>query len=65
MAAIAILYDLYRIPPVIFADEDQYVEELEVLLAKGETDKEIYTIERLQAEKSDLERQFNDRSALS
>src|ERR1700761_8730133 len=30
--------------------EPPSVEELEVLLAKGETDKEIYTIERLQAD---------------
>jgi histidyl-tRNA synthetase len=32
--------------------ETPSVEELEVLLAKGETDKEIYTIERLQADES-------------
>lgn len=32
--------------------ETPSVEELEVLLAKGETDKEIYTIERLQAEEN-------------
>src|SRR5271155_3933302 len=32
--------------------ETPSVEELEVLLAKGETDKEIYTIERLQADEN-------------
>ncbi|MDD9900359.1 MAG: histidine--tRNA ligase [Alphaproteobacteria bacterium] len=33
--------------------ETPSVEEIDVLLAKGETDKEIYTINRLQAEESD------------
>lgn len=39
-------FESYGFAPI----ETPSVEELEVLLAKGETDKEIYTIERLQAD---------------
>lgn len=41
-------FESYGFAPI----ETPSVEELEVLLAKGETDKEIYTIERLQADPS-------------
>ncbi len=41
-------FESYGFAPI----ETPSVEELEVLLAKGETDKEIYTIERLQADEA-------------
>src|SRR6201999_1904405 len=41
-------FESYGFAPI----ETPSVEELEVLLAKGETDKEIYTIERLQADEN-------------
>jgi histidyl-tRNA synthetase len=41
-------FESYGFAPI----ETPSVEELEVLLAKGETDKEIYTIERLQADET-------------
>ncbi len=44
-AASAMLYDLYKIPPVRYPDEDAYVEELEILTQTGKRETGQYLID--------------------
>ena len=45
LASAAMLYDTYRIPPVRYPDEDQYVEELEVLTQTTQRETGEYLID--------------------
>lgn len=44
-ASSAMLYDLYKIPPVRYPDEDQYVEELEILTQTGKRETGQYLVD--------------------